>query len=222
MALHHPDHQEYRRFTGKQRSEKAIATLNGILKGITIDDTLNPTEIAELLNWCNDHSDLKDLAPFNELIPMFDRIMADGIIDVDEQEDLLWLCKNLSRDSEFFDSITTDLQILQGILHGISSDRVISLEEATNLQKWMEKNEHLKGTYPYDELDSILIDILADKEIDEEEHKRLLEFFDDFSNLSMTSKIRNARNGETVSYSVNGVCATCPEIAVPEQDSYGP
>lgn len=212
MSINHPDHNEYRHFTGRQRSEKAISTLYGIIEGITIDDALNTAEIAELLNWCKDHSDLKDLAPFNELIPMFDRIMADGVIDVDEQEDLLWLCKNLSRKSEFYDSITVDLQVLQGILHGVSSDGIVSLEEATNLQKWINRNSHLKGTYPYDELDSILIDVLADKRIDEEEHEKLLTFFDDFSDHSMSTKISRSRGDNPTSYAVKGVCATCPEL----------
>lgn len=65
---------------------------------------------------------------------MLDKVMADGVID---PEDLLWLCKNLSPDGEFHDDVTHEIQIHQGILHGILTDDHVSLTEVSELQKWV-------------------------------------------------------------------------------------
>jgi hypothetical protein len=101
MALHHPDHKPYRNFTARQRVDKAVHTLEGLVRGITIDGELNAEEVAELLNWTREYADLIGRAPFNELKAKLDEIMADGQIDPEEQEDLLWVCRNLSPESEY-------------------------------------------------------------------------------------------------------------------------
>ena len=157
MTLHHPDHDPYRRFTERQRVDKAIHTLTGLLRGVAIDDDLNAPEIAEVVNWCNEYRQLVNRAPFSELIPKLDGMMADGVIDPEELEDLLWVCRNLSPESEYYDDITNEIQVLQGILHGIMADDHVSMTEATQLQRWVDEHDHLKGTYPYDELESILL-----------------------------------------------------------------
>ena len=97
----HPEHAEIERYTKRQRMDTAIHTLVGLLHGISIDDNLNADEIAEVLNWCKQYNDLKAREPFKEIIAKLDEIMADGIITPDEQDDLLWVCKNLSPDGIF-------------------------------------------------------------------------------------------------------------------------
>lgn len=216
MALSHPDHDEYRALTMRQRIDRAIHTCEGLLKGISIDDKLNAAEIAELLNWCNEHRDLVDRSPFNEIVPKLDSALADGIIDPEEQEDLLWVCKNLSVESEYYDSITNDIQRLHGILHGILADGEILIDEAIKLQNWVDEHEHLKGVYPYDELDSILLAVLKDNEIDDDEHKILKAFFEDFIDYSFAKKMANEtkriKGRLSSEFTLPGVCASCPSI----------
>ena len=179
-ANSHPEHAEIERYTKRQRMDTAIHTLVGLLHGISIDDNLNADEIAEVLNWCKQYNDLKAREPFKEIIAKLDEIMADGIITPDEQDDLLWVCKNLSPDGIFYDEITNEIQRLHGILHGVLADSHISTEESKNLQSWLYENDHLKGSYPYDELDSLLLTVLEDGKIDKEEEVMLREFFEDF------------------------------------------
>lgn len=124
------------------------------MRGVSIDGLLNAAEVAEILNWCMDYSDLIGRSPFDELKQKLDEILADGIIDPEEQDDLLWVCMNLAPESEFYDSVTHDVQQLHGILHGILADGQISDGEAKRLQEWIDQNSHLRGIYPYDELDS--------------------------------------------------------------------
>lgn len=216
MTISHPDHVPYRHFTKRQRVDKAIHTLMGLLQGVTIDDELNASEIAEVVNWCSEYRELIGKAPFDELIPKLDEILADGIIDPDEQDELLWLCKNLSPQSEFYDSITNDIQRLHGILHGILADDHISDIEVKQLQIWVDDHSHLKGNYPYDELDSLLIDVLSDGIIDDKEQKTLKAFFENFIEYSFVKKVKEeskrVKAGIHKDFTLPGVCATCPEI----------
>lgn len=216
MSVHHPDHRHYQHFTKPQRVDKAVQTLKGLLLGVAIDDELNAAEIAEVVNWCNEYRDLIGKAPFNELIPKLDEILKDGVVDPDEQEDLLWLCKNLSTESEYFDHITNSIQQLHGVLHGIMADDHVSLEEAKALQVWLGENDQLKGTYPYDELDAMLMSILEDGIIDEEEQAFLKAFFEDFIECSFVKKVKKesarVKSGLPKEFTLPGVCASCPDI----------
>ncbi len=207
---------EYFHFTKKQRIDKAVHTLTGLLRGVALDDELNAAEIAEIVNWTNDHRDLVARHPFCELIPTLDRMMEDGVIDPDEQEDLLWLCKNLTPDSNYFSEITHDIQQLHGILHGILADDVISTEEVTKLREWIEENEQMKGTYPYDELDSLLLEVLKDGKVDAKEEALLKGFFEDFFSYSFAKRVHResdrVKSKLTKEFTLPGVCSNCPEI----------
>jgi len=179
---------------------QAAQTLQGMIRGITIDGELNAEEVAELLNWTREYADLIGRAPFNELKAKLDEIMADGQIEPEEQEDLLWVCRNLSPESEYYDSITHDIQQLHGIMHGIMSDGQVTM----------------KGNYPYDELDSLLTTVLKDKRIDEAEQTMLRAFFEDFIEYSFAKKVRadgqRVKAGLPKSFTLPGICAMCPEI----------
>jgi len=220
MSLSHPDHNEYRHLVGPQILDKASQTLIGILQGITIDERLNAAEIAELKNWCDERSQYRTRSPFSEVCDKLDEIMADGVIDPDEQEDLLWLCKNLSADSEYFDAVTNEMQLLQGILHGVLADGKVSVEEAKNLQNWLNEHDGLKGSYPFDEIESILIEVLRDGEIDKNEQRILQSFLGEFVDFSFVRKysderqrIRSKLSKLSKDLTVTGICATCPQIA---------
>ncbi len=216
MSLYHPDHAPYKHFTKRSRFEKAVQTLNGLLRGITIDGKLNAAEVAETLNWCQEFSDLLGKSPFDELKSKLDAVLVDGVIDPEEQEDLLWVCQNLAQDGDYFDEATQEIQQLHGIMHGVLADGSISEEETLGLQKWVEDHTHLKGSYPFDELDSILTAILKDGRIDDDERELLRSFLEDFVEYSTPKKFQEARKSlgkeQTKRFTVQGVCAACPEI----------
>jgi len=216
MSLYHPDHAPYKNFTKRSRFEKAVQTLTGVLRGITIDGKLNAAEVAETLNWCQEFSDLLGKSPFDELKSKLDNVLADGVIDPEEQEDLLWVCQNLAQDGDYFDAATQEIQQLHGIMHGVMADGVISEEEVRGIQQWVWDHSHLKGSYPFDELDSILTTILKDGKIDAEEQELLRVFFEDFVEFSTGKTFRDtgdsSRRGLTKKFALSGICAACPEI----------
>jgi NAD-dependent DNA ligase len=218
MSLH-PDHQSYIRCARQQRIDTAVHTLEGILKGIAIDRKINHEEAAELTAWCSDFHDLLDKHPFQEILPQISETLARGALNSHDQKDIVWACQNASSGSVFYDQITSDIQVLQGILHGVLADSIITTEEAVELAKWVEANNALKGCYPYDELDSLLTTVLSDGKAEPDESAKLKAFFEDFINYSLSKRMRHARGASNLSLKtpLPGICATCPKIEFREK-----
>ena len=81
----------YRRFTTKSEVDKAFHTLEGILKGINIDNEIDQKEINELKNWFGTHYDLIDRKPLDEIIPFILKITDDNKVTKEEYDDLKWI-----------------------------------------------------------------------------------------------------------------------------------
>lgn len=175
----HPDNRPYFRFTGKGRLEKSINSLLGLLEGIAIDGKVTPGEVSMLRMWLEDHQDVAQRHPFNELVPAVSAAVDDGVLDDDERQDLLWLCDRL-RSTEFFDMVTADMQRLHALVGGIAADGEITVEEMRGLSDWLAEHEHLKTCWPYDEIETLTIKVLGDGRIDDAEQKMLLGFFTEF------------------------------------------
>jgi hypothetical protein len=104
---------------------RSLNTLEGILKGIAIDAKINKSEVEALNNWLKDHSQYTTLHTFNELIPLINESTHDGILDEDEKLDMIWLCDRITEDSDYYDVVTAEIQVLQGIMGGIIADGTI-------------------------------------------------------------------------------------------------
>ncbi len=167
---------EYRIYTYKSELDKALHTLEGLLKGIGIDKELNLDEIDELFNWCTLYNKFLQNNPCNELIPLIKKSIEDHYLSQDEVDDILWVCNNFKTGNGYYDAITSDIQRLQGILHGILADNIINDTEIEDLKFWVQENGHLSGTYPFDQVYSLLLSILSDGRIDESE-RNCLKFF---------------------------------------------
>jgi hypothetical protein len=205
----HPDHLQYAKFTTRARLDKSVNSLVGLIEGLSIDGSINASEFSFLNLWLADHAELQNLHPFNELVPVVQAAMADGVLTQDEREDIIWLCERL-RSTEFYDKTTADLQRLHAMVGGIVADGHISEEELQGLSSWLQDHEHLKTCWPYDEIDSLITSVLADKKIDEQEHMMLKDFFSEFiavlDDRTLTSP--SISEGATLV----GLCAICPEI----------
>ena len=89
-------------------------------------------------------------------------IVEDGIIDESELEDLAWICSQFEPEGKYYEFTTLSIQMLHGVFHGILSDGVLTDEEIHSLDEWVKGNNFLSGTYPYDEINSLLSDVLED------------------------------------------------------------
>jgi NAD-dependent DNA ligase len=214
-----PDDLTYLNFTGPGRRDKAINQLEGIFRGIDADRAFNSQEIKELKEWCSDNEKALLKSTFSELANVVMRVVADDCITSEEREDVLWVLKNLKTESEYYDEVTTDIQKLHGALHGIAADQKIDEAELRGLQDWLGDHEHLKGTYPFDEVESLITGILKDGIIDAEEHETLINFFETFIDYSLKARMDRAvkiAKRSVTKLNRGGICAVDPLIVFPE------
>ncbi len=205
--------EEYRAFTTPAELHKAINTLRCIVAGISSDTDVSGSELVELTHWCELHAHLRDRHPFSELLPVIDEALADGVIAPDESKDILWLCSNFADNSSYYDATTSSIQFLQGLIHGIMADGELSDKEILSLKKWIDANEFLNGTYPFDEICSMLYTILEDGKITQEEREQLIAFFSNVIDFTSSYNLSEKDfSGLREKYSVAGICATYPEI----------
>lgn len=206
------DNCSYFKFTGRPRLDKAIHTLEGLLKGIAADDVISAKELLIVRGWLAEHEEFADRHPFSEIIPLLTRVLTDDRMTNEEHSDLAWLCNRINTGSIYFDQVTSDMQRLHGLIAGIAFDGEINKEELEGLQTWLETHQDLRTCWPYDELDAIITSTLADGAITKEEHQGLMEFFSDFASHAGHRSIELPEIGESLL--VKGVCAVCPDITL--------
>lgn len=197
--------------TSKAQADKAINSLKGILSGILIDDKVNEDEVQELQAWAKAHKNLIERNPFKEFIHHVDVMLKFNEERQEIIEDMYWLCHQYEDDNIYYNAITTDIQMLQGICHGILSDGVINDLEINQLHEWLESNSHLSTHYPYDELRSIVLSIVADGVIDDDERLILKAFINQFVNLQ-TTEVKQEVDAETSDINIFGLCTSEPSI----------
>jgi len=191
--------------TSKARADKAISSLKGILLGINLDKEVNDREITELKKWSENHRSLINRNPFKEFMTLIEETVSNNIPAKETIEDLFWLCQKYESDSYYYNTVTSDLQILQGICHGILSDGEINEKEVFDLEKWLDKNTHLSTYYPYDEIRSLILSIIADGIIDDEEKLILKAYLNQFVNLE-SKEISDQIKNETSDINISGHC----------------
>ncbi len=205
--------EDFRIFCAPAELHKAINMLRGLVAGISCDTEISDAEIKELSNWISLHANLENRHPFTELIPAVAQVVEQDLVTEEAREDILYLCNQFSDGGEYYDLITSAIQVLHGLVHGVLADGELSDAEIRKLQDWLYDNDNLRGVYPYDELDSLICAALADGKISHDEREMLKGFlgtlieFKDSRNLAEAdfAKMRER-------YSVQGICAVCQEI----------
>lgn len=123
--------------TSKARADKAISSIKGILIGINSDQEVNKEEVNELQKWASSHKELINRNPFKEFMTIIEETVSENIPATETIEDLFWLCQKYENNNFYYNGVTSDLQILHGICHGILADGVINDKEIRNLEKWL-------------------------------------------------------------------------------------
>lgn len=170
---------EYREFTGRAEHHKAVNNFLGILEGVAIDGIIGEAEMDELRNWYSLYRHLINRHPFNELLPAVDKALSDNHLSVDEIEDLRWLCHQVTA-GDYYDVVTCGIQSLHGLIHGILADNRIDDDELGRLAIWLEDHSVLCGTYPFDEIYSLVNAVLEDGNVSKDERNILKAYFSEF------------------------------------------
>ncbi len=165
-----------RNFNRKRNNEKSIYTLRGILSGLVADEELNNMELLFLDLWLKEESKLKKNGDILDLTDMLADILADGIIDADEKEDLLSQIDCVLKYGEpESDENEKCINELTGILKGIACDDKITPKEFEYLDSWLQEHSHLVDVWPVNLLTKRVEEIKEDGIVTTEEREHLLE-----------------------------------------------
>lgn len=197
--------------SAKSQADKAINSLKGILLGINLDGTVNEKEVGELHHWVLEHKELIGRNPFNEFMTLIESSISNELPQKEAIEDLYWLCQKYEDDGYYYNGFTADLQTLQGLCHGIVSDGIINDDEIEGLNQWLKANEHLNNYYPYDEIRSLILTVVADHKIDDEERQTLKAYFSQFVKLKDKNVFEGLQN-EIGGQIISGLCTSEPNV----------
>lgn len=171
-----------------------------------MDKIVNEKEISELLKWSEIHHDLINRNPFREFMLMINELIKEKSDKKEAVEDLFWLCQKYENSDFFYDAITSDLQTLHGVCHGIMADGEVTHEEILALNGWLAEHTHLIKHYPYDEICTIISLILEDGKVTEFERNRIEAFFTEFINIS-NDEIRNKIENDIKNIDISFICS---------------
>lgn len=87
-----------------------------------------------------------------------------------------------------FSEKTLAMRELQEIMLKALEDKVIEIDEAELIEKWMINHSELNGYYPYDKIFVALQTVLEDRRIDEQEEAILKKIFDEFINVKTSTE----------------------------------
>lgn len=161
--------------------QKAMNELYGIIYGIGCDNEISNIETKAVVDWLEENKDYRTYDEFCTCYKLLEAVLVDSVISKDEYNQLM-SCINVHMSSNLFSDSTLSMQVLLGIIKGISIDKKVDTEEAKKLFYWMKKHENLKNNYPYDKIFYSLEKTLADGIVDEDEGKNLINLFEKIIN----------------------------------------
>lgn len=153
-----------------------INELYGIIQGINYDGEINQKEIDKLKKWVQENLVNKIYTLFNKIITTVEKILEDNVISAYEKIELFKLVESINH-SKIYNETTLALQVLEGIISGISCDNIINFSEIQMLEKWLDGNDYLSDVYPYDKICLIVKEVLEDGKLTEEEKEYILNSF---------------------------------------------
>jgi len=172
---------EYANKLEKPLLVKSLNTLYGLVMGITSDKVINELEIQRIDQWLKEYEKFKESLPYSDIYPRIEEILQDRLITEGERRILIQISQEYIQEDSYC-KVTLSMQILKGIVEGISCDKKIVLVELDSLKEWMQGNLNLRGNYPYDAILSCIEKVIEDKIITLEEHNELMGLFHEYIN----------------------------------------
>jgi hypothetical protein len=182
------DTQSFTRFTNPSVIHRDLESLNGIISGIIADEDVNIKEHQGLSDWLEKTRTYGLKQPYKAVIDVLSEAMSDDILTAEEGENIKWFCEKYTKANPYYDTLSSGVQKLHGVIKGLVIDQIVSLQELAFLDQWLEDNEYLKNSWPYDELYNLITRVAQDKHISAEEHKELLNFFNAISSTAGNEK----------------------------------
>lgn len=161
----------------EQEIKNAAFQLAGLIYGVTLDGVITKNEFEALKSWCRENEPLCELESFQNLHSQVNPIISAGKVNAEEIDELKKIINEFLEDHDAKNDETPNLYFLNGIFKGILSSGDVNTYEVYKLNQWLEKNDHLKESAPFDEMFKLISSVLEDKKVDNEEAVRLKTFF---------------------------------------------
>lgn len=200
--------EPYEKFMRRPILEKSVSSLVGIVQGIALDGKINPIERQYLNAWIEENRAMEWSFLAKELITLVRDAIADDVLTLDEKTSIFDAAGLIIIEKQYFSEETAQNQFFQGILSGVAADGAVSEEEIHKLRGWINDNYHLKGSFPFDEIESICHEVMRDGKIDEAENKMLCKYFSEFQRVLGKNAI------DPKELHINGICSMNPEIKI--------
>lgn len=167
-----------------------INELIGIIKGINFDGVINNKEVVRLQSWVDKNRNLAYDKREMELIKMVDSVLEDYVIDKEEKELMLTICREFLKDAG---ENLSRIYELNGIIEGVVCDGEVNEAEILCLKEWMDSyGDTIREHKPSIELCKAIDDILEDGIVTKEEQAEILDL--------LNTRIRNAQFENKLSY----------------------
>jgi hypothetical protein len=163
--------------SNNSETKKAAFQLAGLIYGISLDGIVDRNEYLALKSWCGEFEPLCEQEEFQKLHSRIKPIIDDGKINSEEIEEIKMILNQFLEDLDALSEEDGKLYFLNGIFKGILASGDINTYEMYRLNQWLEKNSSLRHTAPFTELFEIIQSVLEDKVVDDEEAKKLKDFF---------------------------------------------
>lgn len=165
------------------QTQVAFHNLNGLVNGIAIDGRITRSEYEVLKAWCQTHQGLCDEEPFSTFFKEISAKIKTGTFGSEEIVELKEILEKHALNFQEDDKVKADLHFLQGVCYGIMADGDINKYEIEMLKKWMDENEHLSATYPFNEIYEVVEEVIKAGKIETEEYKSLVKYFKEFMKI---------------------------------------
>lgn len=197
------DCKEFTQYVASSVLRKSICEFYGILRGFSIDNVINDEEIAYITKWKTEHQKYSAQPDIEAIIAAIDRILADGIVTVDEIISLQCSVKKYL-DLVSTSPVTMATQILDGILKGITVDGEVSEAECKSLRQWLYDNIYLSDHFPFNKTIELIDKVLEDSLITKEESEFITAAIGEMLNPVEVLRTQiNSVSGKTVCLSGN-------------------
>lgn len=160
---------------GSSSSEaaNAMASLHGLITGISIDGTITSGEMAALAAWASENEKANADGSLDFALSLIGDMTAGRFVSASDWNALMGLAREFA-ESRASKKETLAMQELLGILRGVSADGEINVSEARNLIDWIGEHEEISSDPCIQPVFSIVGESLADGVITPEEHASIM------------------------------------------------
>lgn len=128
-----------------------LNNLYGMLRVVLFEEYISEPQFMLFEEWYGNNLQYNQYLIFHKISLELKRILDKGHMDGSDKKSLVNVVEFVSV-SSIYSNKTLKIQVLQGIIKAITADNKVTLEELTNLKRWMMRNTSLRGSYPYDKI----------------------------------------------------------------------